>query len=285
MKKFIVLLVCLMIRSLVATPQVVEQGSGVVDMNQSGEILRKQLVGATPEQKKTFYDNYLTKYYPRALVIRGQFLAKTTPEGVDRILEDIVKIFKYDPALYFFDDVSRVKIGFHWEVIVDQLSLISEFLKKAYVDLETNELFLLEKLLFGVGSSHLNCTFLREAKGYKKPMKQLLAFMREKRLTAVVRFYATYFDYLNRLFMEGVLFEDLRQAQRYQHELEFVMTKLRGTDFERTYQEPLNVTKQLMTILQARKASAVDDDDREDFSDGHDPQAAYRKPSVGGSHG
>lgn len=263
MKKCMGLLACLLMQLLSATPQ--EQTTAV----------QKQ----TPQEKETFYESYLAKYYPRALVIRGQFLAHMTPEGVDRILDEVVTIFKTNAAFYFFDDVNRVQIGFHLEVVIDQLSLISEFLKKAYVDLETNELFLLEPLKFGMGSSRLNCTFLREAKKNKKPMKLLLTFLREKRLTAVARFYATYFDFLIKLFNEGVLFLNEAQAKRYQHELEFVMTKLKGSEFERTYQEPFNVCKDLLTILQTR----ISNDAKDDFDAGYESGKPHR--DMGTYHG
>lgn len=248
-----------------------------LNIDEAPEILQAHLKKATRAQKITFYEAYLGKYYPRALVIRSHFLANMTPERIDQALHEIVLLLKTDPAFYFVDPEKRVKIGFYWEAIVDQLSLVSEFLKKAYVDLSTQELFLLEPLMFGVGSSHLNCTFLRTAKRQTAPMKLLLTYMREKRLVGPMHFYATYFDYVIKLFIEGVLFKDTRQVQRYQHELEFVITKLRGTEFERLYQEPLNVCKELVTILYAQLGGAAEDDDGED-----DEGLSSSQPAGGG---
>lgn len=230
-------------------------------------------------QKSLFYEQYLMKYYPRALVVRSHFLAEISPADVDRLLDDVVTIFKTDPVAYFVNDSSRSKIGIYWETVVDQLSLISEFIKKAYVDLETNKIFLLEPLLFGVGCSQFNCTFVRDAKNLKTPMKLLLAFMKEKRYSGYVRFYATYFDYLVKLFNEGVLFKNLPQAQRYQHELEFVMTKLRGTEFERKYEDPLKVCKELMIILQEQVLAANDDEDADDAVVGDRADNSFDKPT------
>lgn len=225
---------------------------------------------STPaDEKCTFYEDYLTKYYPKALVIRSNFLANMSPTMLDAALDEIVKILKKETALYFVDhcDVNRIQVGFYWEAIVDQISLMSEFLKKAYVDLITEKTFLLEPLLFGAGSSHLNCNFLRKhkEKGLAKP---LLGYFKENRLSAYVRFYATYFDFLNKLFNEGILFQDVKQAQRYMHELEFVMTKLRGTEFERQYEDALKVCKELVTILQTNLAAMAAHDAETDELEG-----------------
>jgi hypothetical protein len=234
-------------------------------LDQAPNVLAQQLAKASPEQKESFYENYLAKYYPRALVIRGKFFAKMSPQALDEALEDFVTLFKKEPGFYFVNDPSRIKLGFYLEAIVGQFSLVSEFLKKAYVDLETQEIFLLEPLLFGIGSSRINCTFLRRMdKKRKKPTKQLLVYLREKRLTSVVRFYAAYFDYLISLFNEAILFRDLKQAQKYQHELDFVKDKLRSSELERSYEDSLKVAKELLNILQALVTRQQEDDDDDD---------------------
>lgn len=237
-----------------------------LDVTRDPTELKQELKKASTEQRSLFYEEYLEKYFPRALVIRGHFLANMSPQKINNTLEDIVTLLKTNTAFYFSNKTDHVKIGFYWEAIVDQISLISEFLKKAYVDLNTKTIFLLEPLMFGIGSSQMNCSFVRNSKTPLAPMKQLLVFMKENRLESTGKFYATYFDFLVQLFNEGILFKDLPAAQRYLHELEFVMTKLRGTAFERQYQEPLNVCKELFAILQANIASLEEDaeDDQEE---------------------
>ena len=240
-----------------------------LDVTRDPAELKQELKKAPLEQRSRFYEEYLEKYFPRALVIRGRFLANMSPQKINATLEDIITLLKTNTAFYFVNETDPVKIGFYWEAIVDQISLISEFLKKAYVDLNTKKIFLLEPLMFGIGSSQMNCSFVRNAKAPLAPMKQLLVFMKESRLESTGKFYATYFDFLIKLFNEGILFKDLPPAQRYLHELEFVMTKLRGTAFERQYQEPLNACKELFAILQANIASTEEDevDDQEDLDD------------------
>lgn len=257
--------------------------NALVDLLDKPEILAQKLSKLSPQEKKSFYSSYLAKFYPRALVIRGNFLAKMSIQNLDKALDDIVDIFKKNPSFYFTDDTAHLKIGFYWEAVVDQLSLISEFLKKAYIDLNTQEIFLLEPLLFGVGSSHINCNFLRRLDKKKKPpMKALLVYLREKRLSGFVRFYATYFDYLVKLFNEGVLFKDLKQAQRYQHQLEFVMTKLRNTEFERSYDDAFKVYKELLNILQAQVTRQEQEDNDDDYDvDYESPQLQYARGQGG----
>ncbi len=232
--------------------------------------LVEQIRIATPAEKATFHEQYLAKYFPRALVIRGRFFVKMTPDEIDLALDDIVKIFKVEPGFYFSNDAERVKIWLYLEVVIGQLSLMSEFLKKAYIDQQTQEIFLYEPLRFGVGSSRINCTFLRSPQkpGRKSlPQKPLMTYLREKRLTAIDRFYATYFDYLKKLFNQAILLQDVAQAQKYQHELKFVMGKLQGTGLERMYQDPLNVGNELLMILQGQIAMDHEDLDDDDYGD------------------
>lgn len=238
-------------------------GSGL-DVTRCPAELKQELKKSNPKQSSLFYEEYLATYLPKALVIRGYFLANMDPQGINQAIEDIVTLLKTDPAFYFTNETDRVKIGFYWEAIVDQISLISEFLKKAYVDIATKKVFLLEPLMVGIGSSQINCSFIRNAKKPLAPMKQLLVFMKENRLESTGKFYATYFDFLVKLFNEGILFKDLPAAQRYLHELNFVMTKLRGTPFDRQYQEPLNTCKDLLALLQAHIATLDEDNGQDD---------------------
>lgn len=250
-----------------------------LDITLEPAILKVELKKTPIEQRSLFYEEYLAKYFPRALVIRGRFLANMTPQQINQTLEDIVSLLKTDTAFYFTNKPDRVKIGFYWEAIVDQISLISEFLQKAHVDLQTQTVFLIKPLMFGIGSSLMNCSFLRKTP--LPPMKQLLVYMKENRLESTGKFYATYFDFVVKLFNEGILFKDLLPAQRYFHELEFVMTKLRGTPFDRQYQEPLNVCKELLAILQANIAAIEEEDDFEDLDDDADELSPKkRKPKT-----
>jgi hypothetical protein len=233
--------------------------------------LVEQISNAAPAEKITFHEQYLAKYFPRALVVRGRFLANMRPDEIDLALDDIVKIFKVEPGFYFSNDAERVKIWLYLEVVIGQFSLISEFLKKAFVDQQKQEIFLYNPLRFGIGSSRINCTFLRsyqKQESKKLQHKQLITYLHEKRLTAVDRFYATYFDYLKKIFNQAVLLQDVAQAQKYQRELKFVIDKLQGTAFERMYQDPFNLGNELLTILQAQIAMDHEDlDDDDDYGD------------------
>lgn len=248
-------------------------GSGF-DVTRDTAELKQELKKFPAGHRSLFYEEYLTRYFPKALVIRGRFLANMDPQKINQSIEDIVTLLKTDPAFYFANETDRIKIGFYWEAIVDQISLISEFLKKAYVDLNTKEVFLLEPLMFGIGSSQMNCSFIRNAKAALTPMKQLLVFMKENRLESIGKFYATYFDFLVKLFNEGILFKDLPAAQRYLHELNFVMTKLRGTSFDRQYQEPLNTCKDLLALLQANIAALDEDEGQDDQNEDNEQTSA-----------
>jgi hypothetical protein len=231
-------------------------------------------------KKDMFYEGYIEQYFPRALVIRSQFLANMPLQDLDQALDDLVTVFKTNPEFYFSNDVARIKIGFYWESVVDQLSLVSEFLKKAYYDPRKQEIFLLEPLRFGMGSTQMNCTFLRASKKQVFGAKPLITVLADRRLTAIGRFYATYFDYTIKLFNEAILFKEVMEAQRYLRDLEFIVTKLSKTEFERMYQEPIKTCRDLLSILQSHLASLYVDDNAEYDED--DPSYDASRAGWGG---
>ena len=194
-----------------------------------------------------FQSDYLEKYYPKAYVIRESFFACMTPDQLDAALAAVVAILTEKPWYYFADKQDAIKIGTYWEHIVDQCSLISEFLKKARVDLTTNNVFLPETLKSDLSGNYFGSSYLQPGK--KKLEKGLLLYFKEKNKTAVWDFYALCFDYLIKLFNEGFLLRDLKQVCRYFDELEFVMSKLRGTKYEKSYQEVMKNCKELITLL------------------------------------
>jgi len=54
-----------------------------------------------PEDKlSSFYYDYISKYYPRAYVIRGKFMSMTAEQVADALI-DIVHVFTKEPWFYF----------------------------------------------------------------------------------------------------------------------------------------------------------------------------------------
>ena len=187
-----------------------------------------------------FYQEYLAKYYPKALVITNHFFAAMTPEAVEAALQDIVMLLADRPFFYFMNDQKKFKVTAYWECIVDQLSLINEFLCIAYINKDRS----------------ISFTDDAEQTGFNayKPIKRdwLFDWLLAPGKKVIFDFYALCFDYTIKLFNEGILLPDFTQATRYVGELEWLAEKLRGSIYESDYAEHIKTVKELYDLLKQR---------------------------------
>lgn len=225
------------------------------------------------QERKRFYTEYLAKYYPKVFVIRQQFFAQMTIDQMVAVLKEIVDVFTEKPWFYFVDKQDEFVIVRYWEYIVDQLSFISDFLRKSYVDMKTKKVMDPKKAssfgsLFG---------YNRNAnQAQKQEVKPLLSALDERQKKAVHEFYALCFDYLIKLFNEGILLKDSRLANRFLQDLDFVMNKLVGSEFEPDYQEVLKTCKELLKILEYKYGlEQYDDLDDDSYPGNHGMARGY----------
>ena len=88
------------------------------------------------QDRKRFYQEYLAKYYPKVFVIRSRFFAQMTLDQMTGALQEIVDVFTEKPWFYFVDKQENFVVVRYWEYIVDQLSFVSDFLRKSYADVK-----------------------------------------------------------------------------------------------------------------------------------------------------
>ena len=200
---------------------------------------------------KGFNEEYLLKYFPKAYVIRERFFSQMTFDEVDQALAAIVELLSEKPEKYFVENSEKINVALYWEHILDQCSLMSEFLKKARVNSQDGKVFLPQNLesdpqgryFGGFGQGQLS---------KQSPSQSLLLVWRKKNKTAVADFYALCFDYLIKLFNEGFLIKNNKQIDRYYAELEYVFGRMRGTVYESTYQESIKNCKELIALYKTK---------------------------------
>jgi len=203
------------------------------------------------EECSQFYSNYLAKYYPRANIIKREFWVGATPEEVVSELNDVVNVLTNKPWFYVTDNPKGFNVGHYWEFLVDQCSLISSFLQHAQIDEKTKKIYLPQQADEDFG--YMEKYFGNFLQAHDKTLKQNVTFLTYCKKTgqkAQNDFYALCFDYVVKLFNEGILTKDIRQAQRYYHDLENILNRLRGSDYEVNYQDSLKTCMELMTRLQ-----------------------------------
>ena len=194
-----------------------------------------------------FYRDYLAKYYPKAFVITEGLFPFMTPESVEAGLAKIVEIFAYKPWFYFLNKPQGFKITRYWELIVDQLSWISDFLGKAYVDTAAGKIMVPsedEELLWFFSFSSMFAD--KDSAAHKKP---LLEWLTTSGKTVVYTFYALSYDYVVKLFNEAILLSDQRTAKKYFSELEWIAKKIHGSQYEADYQEHIKTAQELLDLL------------------------------------
>lgn len=209
-----------------------------------------------PEQQSMFmgdfYQNYLMKYYPKVFAMR-QIFTCMKPEEIETCLHEVTMLFARTPARYFVNKESDCKITNYWEHIVDQCSFINDFLKKARVDLVTQEVLIRTGSLYG-GYGFYSPLSINKTQG-------LYFYLQKLPNGYVFDFYALCFDYLVKLFNEGILLRDLKKTQRYLYELEYVVGKLRASGYESEYQEAVRICKELNEKLKRSIEPPKEDDE------------------------
>lgn len=196
------------------------------------------------DKAKEFYEDYLAKYYPKALVIRSNFLDNKDPKSIAGTLHAFINLLAEQPWFYVADKPDGFKMANYWEYIIDQCALVNDYLKKAYVDLEKNTVYVPTESLY------YDFSYFGKA---KPKAKQLIEFLKDSHNDVLGEFYAFSFDFVIKLFNEGILVKDFSKALKYKVELEFIMSKLQNTSYESEYQEFLIIAKRIFELLKKKR--------------------------------
>mgnify|MGYP006419570151 CR=1 FL=1 len=201
------------------------------------DITQLENVGNLDEPAKKFYLDYLSKYYPKALVIVDCFY-KMCPVAIAAALGEVVEILSCDEWFYYKDRQQDFASGEFWEITLGQCLHISRFLNSALVNLKDNTVYKDYESLedeedkFGGGGEMYLCDYFRQ-----------------RGVETHFYFYAEYADRLVKMFNEGILNFDLMKAYRYHVFLSRVIKKLRGFCDCVIYEEVTKKQKELIAIL------------------------------------
>lgn len=187
---------------------------------------------------------YLHKYFPKVFVTCDFFLRMTVPE-VEKALGSIVDMLGVEPSDYFVNKGEQFNPSHYWEHVIDQLSWMSDFLESARVDVASGRV--LDRLNY---DDYFSYVYM-----HNNAEKEVLlcTLLSENKQGAYYQFYALCFDYLKKMFNEGILLPDLYQAMTTLSELQFVTEKLRSSIYEAEYQEHLKQANELLVMLKQKQ--------------------------------
>jgi hypothetical protein len=200
---------------------------------------------AEQEQEKLF-KTYLDHFYPRALAVRNAFVDQSTPEKIAVVFKELIDVIAERPWFYLFNHKTSFQLKHYWEFYVDQLFLLNDYLKRAYVHRTTKKVCLLNVRNFAFST-------IAVLGKYQK----LLDYYKEHPHGEIYDFFALCFDFVIKLFNECILFQEYKKATLYVHDMEYFVATLKGSFYEQQYQESLKIAQELLMILKQKKADVA----------------------------
>lgn len=192
-----------------------------------------------------FRKDYINQYFPRASIIGSNFL-HMTPQQCDTALLEVVNLFASEPWFYFQNKPDGIMLTRYWEVIVDQLSIIHEYLVILKVRLPSVKIYRPQ-----------------DAKPLAKGETSIYLFdylLDNVQPSALPTFLALSYDYVNKLFMEAIKFKELKLARHYYKELEYLVANLKNTIFEKDYCNHFSSDAREVMDLLKKKSGFTDDE-------------------------
>ena len=181
-----------------------------------------------------FRQHYLEKFFPRALVIGGGYFPYMTPRQIDAALGDIINLFSHQAWYYFVNEQNKFKQTVFWEYIVDQLSIVHEYLVRYCVN-------------------PVDKSICQPTRGVRGSKIWLFDYLKDEESSTAYTFMALAYDWVNRLFIEAVMMENITQAKAYYKDLAYLLnSNLKGSIYEREYSEHLTLARELLDTLRNR---------------------------------
>lgn len=198
------------------------------------------------------FQQYMECYYPKAFVISLEYLLSIKLQDLAKVLGQINTIFTQKPWFYYVNDPKRFNLTRFWESIVDQLAIIHEFFVRARVDVAAGAIVLPHNDFFPKSFATVRVQQVKNA-----PF--VIDYLLEQGSKEAEDFFALCFDYELKLFNEGILLKDTKQAQRYMSELEYLEENLRLTRHAQKYDEALKTAKLLFDLLKKKVNPSLDE--------------------------
>ncbi len=201
-----------------------------------------------PLSQIPFYADYVAVYYPKAFVMCNTYFENKSVNAVVDGLNVVIEVMAEDPWFYFTNKPQGFVVAHYWEYILDQLSILSDFIHRAYVYQDTLTVCLPSKqnnmALYTTGLVH-------DGQTQRKSRRFITSLTREQ-LVVVHNFYALCYDYLIKLFNEQIIAQtpqSCKTANRLYAELSWIVEQLRKSGHEARYQEHLQTARQLLELL------------------------------------
>jgi hypothetical protein len=203
---------------------------------------------------------------------REYFVGMTTQE-FEKALTEVVTLISNKPWFYFVNRPQGFKITRYWELITDQLSWLSEFMRTAYCDSTTTKIYLPTEQDEEDFWKALLASSFQHAKNSSQPVKKKLdEYLVAHNMMVFYAFYALTFDYWIKLFNEAILTKSVKVATYYLDQLEYALEqlmrrpqtptseyaaeKLQHSTYEADYQEHISTAKAVLEMLKQREAAA-----------------------------
>lgn len=194
-----------------------------------------------------------------------------TPQEFEKALAEVVTLITNKPWFYFVNRPQGFKITRYWELITDQLSWMSEFMRTAYCDPATTKIYLPTEQDEEDFWRSVLAGSLQQAKNSSQPVKKKLDdYLVAHNMMVFYDFYALMFDYWIKLFYEAVLMKSIKAATYYLDQLEYALEqlmrrsqtpiaeyaaeKLQHFTYDAYYQEHISTAK---AMLEGRKQRAT----------------------------
>lgn len=200
--------------------------------------------------KSPFYTLYLKNYYPTAKRILFEYFSRMCPQAIHASLKTVVDLLANHAWFYFKNSPVKFYSAEYWECMVEQCSIIDEFLLYARVRLKDGS----------VCSKRLTYDQLVSK---EDPYVRLIEYWKNQHMDSAYYFYGFYFDYTNKLFNEGIRFLDLDKAKKYKRDMQRIFRKLKGWRYEKRYEQVISRSGDLINIVRQRLGitkKEVDDD-------------------------
>lgn len=195
------------------------------------------------DTQSPFYKDYIAKFYPKAFVIRSYFFEHKTTDEVVQALTDVINVIAEIPWFYVANDNNRFKIRHYWEFFNDQLLIIDDYVKSAYVNEETKKVFT------KTTAALIKMRYSKQYFEFSKKNKRLADYFTKQKIIVLKDFYALRFDFVIKLFNESILFKEYHYVTKLYGQLNRFLTQLDGSAYEVRYRTALTVAQQLIDIL------------------------------------
>lgn len=195
---------------------------------------------------KKFYKAYLSRFYPKALVIQDYFF-DMCPCATLGAFNEFIKMLTDKTWFVFKNRSEHFKKSEHWDLIIQECKHLSTCLSEACVDQRNNKI--------------VKRTFEKN----KRDLIPLVDYWKSEGVTSFYDFYAYYADYIKRMFNEAIIFENIGQGARFSKMYDDNLKNIPESLYDGSYHEHQKVNKELLARLRKNLGFGNYDDSFDSF--------------------